>query len=90
MMPIPHVAMAIPRWRSGKISHRIAWDSGMRGPPPRPCRIRATMSVSMLGASPHSADASVKITVQMRNSRLRPSTLASQPVAGSTTALAAR
>ena len=43
-----------------------------------------------LGASPQSADDAVKPAVHTRKKRLRPSTPASQPVAGRTTALAAR
>src|ERR1700675_2700572 len=68
----------------------MAWDIGMSGPPPMPCRIRAMISVFRSGASPHSTDAPVNATVQIRKKRLRPKTLASQPVAGRTTALAAR
>jgi hypothetical protein len=90
MMPTPQAAMAVPRCRSGKISHMMACESGIRGPPPRPCSMRATSSVSMLGASPQSIEASVNRTVHARNSRLRPSTPASQPVAGRMMALAAR
>ncbi len=44
----------------------------------------------MLGASPQSMEASVNTTVHVRNSRLRPRTLASHPVAGRMMALAAR
>ena len=90
MMPTPHAAMAVPRCRSGKISHMMACDSGMSGPPPMPWMIRATRSVSMLGARPHSIEASVKTTVQARKNRFRPSTPASHPVAGRMMALAAR
>ena len=68
----------------------MACESGMRGPPPMPCIMRATSITQMLGARPHSTDASVKVTVQARKKRLRPITLASQPVAGRMTALAAR
>ena len=90
MMPTPHAAMAVPRCRSGKISHMMACDSGMSGPPPMPWMIRATRSVSMLGARPHSIEASVNTTVQARKNRLRPRTPASHPVAGRMMALAAR
>ena len=48
------------------------------------------ISVFRSGASPHSTDAPVNATVQIRKKRLRPRTLASQPVAGRITALAAR
>ncbi len=90
MTPMPHTDMAIPRCRSGKISHMMACESGMSGPPPMPCSIRAISSVVMFGASPHRTDAAVNSTVQIRKKRLRPSRLESQPVAGRMTALAAR
>ena len=90
MMPTPHAAIAMPRCRSGKISHMMACDSGISGPPPMPWSRRATRSQVMFGASPQSTEAAVNMTVQPRKRRLRPSAPASQPVAGSTTALAAR
>jgi hypothetical protein len=68
----------------------MACDSGMSGPPPMPWIMRATRSTQMLGARPHSTDASVKVTVHARKKRLRPMTAASQPVAGRMIALAAR
>jgi hypothetical protein len=68
----------------------MAWDIGMSGPPPMPRRMRAMISVFRSGASPHSTDAPVNATVQIGKKRLRPETLASQPVSGRTTALAAR
>ena len=90
MTPMPQAAIAMPRCRSGKISHMIACDSGMSGPPPRPCSMRASSSTVMFGASPHSTEAPVKTMVQIRKKRLRPKTPASHPVAGRITAFAAR
>ena len=90
MMPMPQAAIAIPRCRNGKISHMIACESGMSGPPPMPWINRATSSTVRFGASPQSTDENVNTVVQMRKKRLRPSTPASHPVAGRTTALAAR
>ena len=34
MKPMPHTAMARPRCPSGKISHRMAWESGHDRPAP--------------------------------------------------------
>ena len=60
----------MPRCRSGKISHMIACDSGMSGPPPMPCSMRAIRSAVMFGASPQSTDAAVNITVQIEEEAL--------------------
>ena len=68
----------------------MAWESGMSGPPPMPWSTRARSSTFRFGASPHSTEATVNATVQRRKKRLRPRMPASQPVAGRTTALAAR
>ena len=48
------------------------------------------ISTVRFGASPHSTEAAVKATVQIKKKRLRPRTPASHPVAGRITALAAR
>ena len=88
--PMPHTAMARPRWRSGKISHIVAWAIGTIGPPPSPWRIRIATRNSRLGARPDSNELTVKRVVQIRKSRRRPSTPVSHPVAGITMALAAR
>jgi hypothetical protein len=45
---------------------------------------------SRLGAMPERNELPVKVTVQMRKKRRRPNTAVSQPLAGITTALAAR
>jgi hypothetical protein len=82
--------MATPRWPRGKISHRMACESGMIGPPPMPWKMRATMRKVRFGAMPERNELTVKRAAQMRKKRLRPSSPASQPVAGMITALAAR
>src|SRR5438445_133636 len=90
MKPTPQIAIARPRWWNGKISHRIACESGMMGPPPRPWKMRATISVVRLGAMPERNELATNSVEQMRKKRLRPNNPASQPVAGMTTAFAAR
>jgi hypothetical protein len=82
--------MAIPRWWGGKISQSIAWAIGITGPPPRPWRMRIAMRNSTDGAMPDMSELTVKRMVQSRKSRRRPRRALSQPVAGSTMALAAR
>ena len=90
MNPMPHTAIARPRCPSGKISHRMACESGMIGPPPMPWKMRARIRKVRFGrhAGQHRADREQR--AQIRKKRLRPSTPASQPVAGMMTALAAR
>ena len=90
MKPTPHTAIASPRWWNGKISHRIACESGMIGPPPRPWKMRAMISVVRSGAAPERNELTTNSVVQMRKNFLRPKIPTSQPVAGMTTALAAR
>ena len=62
----------------------------MIGPPPTPWNTRATTSVVRSGAAPERNELTVNSVVQIRKNRLRPKSLASHPVAGMTTALAAR
>ena len=90
MKPTPHTAIARPRWRKGKISQRIACESGMIGPPPRPWKMRATISVVRSGAAPERNELTTNKVAQIRKNRLRPKRPASHPEAGMITALAAR
>ena len=82
--------MATPRWWMGKISQRMACDSGMIGPPPRPWKMRATISVVRSGAAPEMNELTVNSVQQIKKKRVRPNTATSHPVAGMTMALAAR
>ena len=90
MMPTPHMAMASPRWWSGKISQRIACDIGITGPPPSPWKTRMSTRISRLGAMPERNDEAVNSTVHTRKNLRRPKYAVSQPVAGMTMAFAAR
>src|SRR2546427_12537395 len=90
MMPAPHTAMAVPRCRSGKISHMIACAIGMTGPPPSPWATRMATRNSRFGAIPERNELTVKSPGQIRKNRRRPKRAESQPVAGMTIALAAR
>src|SRR5215813_1183439 len=62
----------------------------MIGPPPRPWKIRATISVVRSGAAPEMKELTTKRVEQIRKNRRRPKSPVSQPVAGMITALAAR
>src|SRR5206468_12340250 len=90
MKPTPHTAIARPRWWNGKISQRIACESGMIGPPPRPWKMRAAISVVRSGPAPETNELITKTVAQIMKNRLRPKSPVSHPVAGITTALAAR
>ena len=90
MIPTPHTAIAVPRCRSGKISHMIACAIGMIGPPPSPCSTRIATRNSRFGAMPERNELVAKSTVQIRKKRRRPKRAESQPVAGMVTAFAAR
>src|SRR5262245_54486152 len=62
----------------------------MMGPPPSPWNTRATIRVVRSGAAPDTNELITNSEAQTRNTRLRPNSPTSQPVAGITTALAAR
>ena len=62
----------------------------MIGPPPRPWKMRAMISVVRSGAAPDRNELTTNSVVQIRKNRLRPKRPTSHPVAGMTTALAAR
>ena len=57
----------------------IARLPGVINAPPTPCSSRAPMSMSMFGASPHSAEASANQIVPITNTRRRPSRSPSEP-----------
>ncbi len=88
--PMPHTAIARPRWRSGKISHIVAWAMGTTGPPPRPWSTRIATRNCRFGARPERNELTVNSVVHTRKSRRRPRMPVSHPVAGITMALAAR
>src|SRR5258708_12963369 len=90
MKPRPQMAIARPRWWKGKVSERIGWERGMIGPGARGWKMRATISVVRFGAIPERNELTTKSVAQIRKNRLRPNSPASHPVAGMTTALAAR
>ncbi len=89
-MPTPYAAMALPCFSGGKLSSRMDCASGCMPPPPAPCRIRATISMGILSAMPHSMDAPVKARIESISSRLRPMRRAIQPEAGSMMAFETR
>ena len=81
----PQTPRASPRRAGGTAAERIVSVSGVTTAPPTPCRARAAMSVSMLGASAASAEPSVNTARPMPNMRLRPKRSPSAaPVSSST------
>ena len=88
--PTPYTAIAVPCWRGGKLSSKIDWARGCMPPPPTPCRMRATISIGMLTAMPHSSDAPANTRMEIINRRLRPIRRVIHPAAGSMMALETR
>ncbi len=82
--------MALPRSCGGNASRRTAWESGCIAPPVAPWIKRNMTRSGRLGARPHSSDAIVNPLTDVISRRLRPNVRASQPVIGSTIALATR
>ena len=68
----PQMPSARPRRAGDTAPDRIVRVSGVTIAPPTPCRARAAMSASMLGASAAAAEPRVKIASPTRNMRLRP------------------
>src|ERR1700722_17700708 len=87
---IPYNKNAKPRFSGGNVSARIACTIGCRPPPPAPCKIRKKRRRPRLGAIPQSNELTVKIARQVMKKRLRPKMVTSQPLIGSTMALATR
>jgi hypothetical protein len=52
MMPIPKIAIAIPRCWGGNVSKRIDWEMGCKAPPPIPCKTLKKMRLLRLHAEP--------------------------------------
>ena len=88
--PKANTAMAMPRFWGGKLSSRIAWDSGCSAPPPAPCTMRAMSISAKDGAAPQKNEETVKIITQVTRKFLRPNLSANQLLAGRITALATR
>ncbi len=66
----------------------IACESGIRNAPQAPCPIRSRTSAGSESTMPQNSENTVKPPIAARNRRRRPRRAASQPVAGSITALA--
>ncbi len=64
------------------MSKRMAWESGTSAAPERPCNSRNRTISGRLVAIPHKAEATVKPTIEIRKTFLRPKRPASQPVSG--------
>ncbi len=70
----------------GKVRNNMAVPTGASMPPPTPWRTRKATSSPRLEASPHSADAAVKMTTAVISTRLPPKRSPSHPDAGMNTA----
>ena len=65
-------------------------ETGVSIDPPRPCSMRSAMSDPVLGASEHSSEPRLNPARPTRNSRLRPSRSAVEPVSISSDATTSR
>ena len=83
-----HRPMAAGAMRGGKMRSSSDWDSGISGPPARPCKIRANTSMPSELARPHSSDARPNRPMAVANTRTAPKRAASQPVSGTVMASA--
>ena len=70
--PMPQIAMARPKSLGGLMSNKTAWDNGTRAAPPTPCKKRNSTICGRDTASPHKADATVKMKTEIRKTRRRP------------------
>ena len=80
--PITHSAMARACFSGGLMSSSTACDIGISAAPQMPCNRRAATISGKDCAKPHSAEATVKPTMDERNTRRRPTRPASQPLRG--------
>jgi hypothetical protein len=64
--PTPHIAIASACSLGGKVSIRIACDSGCNAAPAIPCRKRNATIWSSVCAAPHIAEDSTKVMMQIR------------------------
>ena len=61
---------------------RMAWESGTSPAPQAPCSSRKITISLRFCATPHSAEARVKPTIEVMTTRLMPKRPASQPLIG--------
>jgi hypothetical protein len=74
-----HAPIARDRSAGANDAEMIARLPGVSSAPPMPCNSRAPISVSMFGASPHSAEASANQIVPITKMRRRPNRSDSEP-----------
>ncbi len=80
MLPSPVQApIAFGRSEATKAPWIIARLPGVSSAPPMPCSTRAMISVSGLGARPHSSDATANHVVPITKTRRRPNRSPSDP-----------
>ncbi len=82
MIPAPQSAMACPAFSRGLMSSRKVCDSGTMAAPKTPCSSRKPTIEGRLQDRPQAIEASVKPTIETRNSSRLPIRSASQPVTG--------
>ena len=70
--PSPYKPIATPCSSREKVSRRIAWDIGIRTPPPIPWRMRNATMNGRVRARPHSMELTVNRITLMMYRRFRP------------------
>ena len=79
---IAQIASPTPAFSFGKMRSSNICDSGISGPPDRPCRTRNRISASSVRAMPQRKEKMPKPMIEMMNQRTVPKREASQPVSG--------
>lgn len=77
---------ALARSAGGNARNNIAMPTGVSMPPPTPCSTRKAISWSIVCATPHNPDPTVKAANAKRNVRLVPNRSPNQPLVGIHTA----
>src|SRR5262249_4108111 len=72
----------------GKICSSSVWESGISGPPEKPCNTRKKTSAPNEGDKPHSAEFTPKQNIAVTKTRNAPKRPANQPVSGTVIASA--
>ena len=79
---IDQMPMAAPALSLGKMRSISVCDSGISGPPLRPCNTRITTSMPIEVDRPHKMEKMPNNTIDTTNTRTAPKRAANQPVSG--------
>ncbi len=74
------MACDMPCSEGGKVSRMIAWETGIRPPPPIPCRMRENTMWPKLCEAPAIIEPVIKTNIEAIRNRLRPTSVDHHPV----------